>query len=161
MRLLFRSVSESPVRWPRLCLACAPPPAVAPSAFPPPRDRPQPLPQDQPPTCGVPPRPLPCASVFRSFPCKAPPIGQVLPDACAPALADRTAAFQWSPAAQDRNSKRRWRHPIFPPPRLLRIQTGHGTTPRRHVDDVAPTYIGRGPHRANEMVSGNVMTACH
>src|SRR3546814_16005752 len=106
MRLLFRSVSESPVRWPRLCLACAPPPAVAPSAFPPPRDRPQPLPQDQPPTCGVPPRPLPCASVFRSFPCKAPPIGQVLPDACAPALADRTAAFQWSPAAQDRNSTR-------------------------------------------------------
>src|SRR3546814_8173738 len=88
--------------------ACAPPPACAPSAFPPPRDRPQPLPQDQPPTGGVPPRPLPCASVFRSFPCKAPPIEQVLPDACAPALADRTAAFQWSPAAQDRNSKRRW-----------------------------------------------------
>src|SRR3546814_2330917 len=70
-------VSEAPVRSPLHGRACAPPPAFAPSAFPPPRDRPQPLPQDQPPTGGVPPRPLPCASVFRSFPCKAPPIGQI------------------------------------------------------------------------------------
>src|SRR3546814_121460 len=124
--------------------ACAPPPACAPSAFPPPRDRPQPLPQDQPPTGGVPPRPLPCASVFRSFPCKPPPFGQFLPVPSPPPPPDRTPPFHGSQPHRIETQNRGCRIPFFPPPPCFEKRPAKAPHPRHEApplpQDSPPTW---------------------